>query len=354
MRRFILTTFMPLSLLACKNNETSSKANTSTSADTTVAVTKTDTTATRKNLANADFKSCGLPYNELGRIMVLEYHLIGDSEDRWKRTPENFRKDLQMLYDSGYYPVSVHDIATGHIDIPAGTTPFALTFDDSSQGQFRMLNENGKTVIDPKCAVGVMEDFKKAHPGWPLTATFYVLPAIKPTLRLFAQPEYKKEKLEWLVKNGYEIGSHSWYHEPLGKLSDADVQKHLTMFVKEIKAYLPDYEVHSIALPLGVHAKNRALEETGSFEGTTYKHESVLLVGSSDNVSPYNKNFSRLGIERIQEGDQYYGPGAFIKSQTKHKTRFVSDGDPKTITAPAAMKEQLNAALEKEYKVIWN
>ncbi|MGH7447412.1 MAG: hypothetical protein ACRELT_07615, partial [Longimicrobiales bacterium] len=48
-----------------------------------------------------------LPPNELGRIPVVEYHLFGAQETRWTRTPENFRKDLELLYERGYRPVSL-------------------------------------------------------------------------------------------------------------------------------------------------------------------------------------------------------------------------------------------------------
>lgn len=291
--------------------------------------------------------------NELGKVMVLEYHLIGEPEDRWRRTPENFRKDLQMLYDNNFYPVSVLDLAYGKLDVPAGKTPFAITFDDSSAGQFRFIEKNGKTEVDPNCAVGIMEDFKKKHPDFPLTASFYVLPAIKPTLRLFAQPEFKKEKLEWLIKNGYEIGNHGWYHVPLNKLDDAGVQKHLGMFVKEIKEFIPNYEVRSLALPLGMHAKNISLESKGKFEDVSYNHDVVLLVGSATSVSPYHKDFNRLAVERVQAGDTEFGPAHFMKLQNKHKTRYYSDGDAKTITAPESYKDQLNPKLSKDYKINW-
>src|SRR5215208_917616 len=42
--------------------------------------------------------------NELGRIPVLEYHLIGDKEARWERERGQFRKDLELLYARGYRP----------------------------------------------------------------------------------------------------------------------------------------------------------------------------------------------------------------------------------------------------------
>lgn len=288
--------------------------------------------------------------NELGRIMVLEYHLIGYPEDVWRRTPENFRKDLQLLYDNNYYPVSVKDLAAGQVNVPAGMTPFAMTFDDSSAGQFRYLEKNGQLELDPDCALGIMETFKKQHPDFPITASFYVLPAIKPKLRLFAQPEYQKQKLEWLIKNGYEIGNHGWFHVPLHKLDDAGVQKHLAMFVKEIRAFIPDYEVKSLALPLGMHAKNRNLESKGSFEGVNYKHDAVFLVGSVTSVSPYDKDFNPLAIQRVQAGDTPTGPEAFTKQLDKNSNRFISDGDPNTISAPLKMKERLKPVLIKQFK----
>jgi len=39
--------------------------------------------------------------NELGRVMILEYHKIDYPEERWTRTPENFRRDLETLYAKG-------------------------------------------------------------------------------------------------------------------------------------------------------------------------------------------------------------------------------------------------------------
>ncbi|WP_069659538.1 polysaccharide deacetylase family protein [Arcticibacter eurypsychrophilus] len=341
---------LPLLILLSSCFKTS-KLVTTSSIDTVKEIS--DTKNEDKNTPAENFKNKDFIPNELGRVMVLEYHLIGSPEARWRRTPENLKKDLQLLYDHNYYPVSVHAIASGELNVPAGKTPFALTFDDSSAGQFRYLEMNGKLVIDPECAVGIVENFKKAHPDFPLTATFYVLPAVKPTLRLFAQPEYKKQKLEWLQKNGYEIGNHTWFHAQLSKLSDEEAQKHLGMFVKEMRTYLPDYEPKSLALPLGMHAKNRALEVSGEFEGTHYKHESVMLVGSATSVSPYSKRFDALAIQRVQGGEHQENPENFMNSQIKHQTRFVSDGNPETITAPEALKEELNVQLIKKYKINW-
>src|SRR6267378_3515227 len=95
--------------------------------------------------------------NELGRLMILEYHKVDYPEDRWTRTPENFRQDLEALYARGYRLHSLNALLDGRITAPAGTTPIVLTFDDSSPGQFRYVETNGVLEIDPKCAVGIPE-----------------------------------------------------------------------------------------------------------------------------------------------------------------------------------------------------
>src|SRR5437870_8575266 len=97
------------------------------------------------------------PANELGRLMILEYHKVDYPEERWTRTPENFRRDLETLYTRGYRLISLGDLLDRSIKLPAGTTPVVLTFDDSSPGQFRYIEANGSVQIDPKSGLGVLE-----------------------------------------------------------------------------------------------------------------------------------------------------------------------------------------------------
>ena len=87
-----------------------------------------------------------LPPNELGRVMILEYHKIDYPEARWTRTPENFRRDLATLYAKGYRLIALGDLLE-RIMLPAGTTPIVLTFDDSSPGQFRYIEQNGVLAL---------------------------------------------------------------------------------------------------------------------------------------------------------------------------------------------------------------
>ena len=290
--------------------------------------------------------------NELGKVMILEYHLIGQPEAEWRRTPENFRKDLKLLYDNGYYPVPLRDYVHGTMKVPAGKTPFVLTLDDSSQGQFRYLKKGNDLVIDPDCALGIMEQFKKDHKDFPLTATFFVLPQIPKGLRLFGQEEYIAPKMKYLAQQGYEIGNHSYWHQNLGKVDEQGVQKQLALAVKEIQSYLPGYPVRSLALPLGVHAKNRALERDGEFEGVRYHHDAVLLVGSGPAPSPYAEGFNPYLLERVQAGDTPWGPSAYVKMFNKEPAlRYVSDGDPARVAVPKKLQTKLGKNIATHFKI---
>ena len=46
-------------------------------------------------------------------MMILEYHKIDYPEERWTRTPENFRRDLETLYARGYRLQSLNALLDG-------------------------------------------------------------------------------------------------------------------------------------------------------------------------------------------------------------------------------------------------
>lgn len=296
----------------------------------------------------ASVSSQKLQPNELGQVMILEYHLIGYPEADWRRTPENFRKDLNELYQGGYYPVTLRDLVHRTFDVPKGKSPVVITFDDSSAGQFRVIPEGKSWRVDPKSAVGIMMDFHKQHPDFPAKATFFVLPAIPTGLRLFAQEEYIQDKLKFLRDNGFEIGNHSYWHQNLGKASPEVVQSQLALCQKAVQEYLPGYTMTSLALPFGVWPKDRSLVYAGSSKGVSYRNEAVVLVGSGPVPSPFAKSFNPLALERIQAGDTPWGPGAYIKRFQKNpQMRFVSDGIKNQITISADQKANLMNRIEK-------
>src|ERR1700685_3857812 len=48
-----------------------------------------------------------LPPNKLGRIPVLEYHLISDHDADYSRSRDTFRKELALVYSRGYRPITM-------------------------------------------------------------------------------------------------------------------------------------------------------------------------------------------------------------------------------------------------------
>ena len=275
-----------------------------------------------------------LPPNELGRVMILEYHKIDRPENRWTRTPENFRRDLQRLWERGYRLVALNDFLDGKMALPAGTSPVILTFDDSSPGQFRYIERQGQLVIDPDCAVGIIEAFARAHPEFGRAATFYVLPGADPPNRFFNQPELVTKKLTYLASNGYEIGNHTLWHANLSKYPEPVVRSQIATAQEWVQKHVPGYQLRTLALPHGAYPKQVTWAERGSSNGTTYRNEAILMVAGGAAPSPYSKSFDRSHLPRIQavepeiEGWLNY----FDKNPGE---RYVSDGDPGKVTVPA-------------------
>lgn len=274
--------------------------------------------------------------NELGQVMILMYHVIGDKEGQWSRTKENFRSDLQRLYELGYRTVLLSDFLKGQIATPAGTTPIVITFDDGTIGQFRYMKQDGQVVVDPHCAVGIMLDFAKEHPEFGNAATFFINGHIP-----FGQEEYWQDKLQFLVDNGMEIGNHGYHHHQLSKLSDEEVEKELALLVDKVKQVLNNYKVESMALPYGSSPKNLQLAVTGSYEGKEYDHLGVLRVGANPARPPAHENYDLRKIPRVRADQTELDKWLNYFEQKPH-LRYISDGDSNTITIPKSLEESLD------------
>ncbi|MFZ5969000.1 MAG: polysaccharide deacetylase family protein [Bacillota bacterium] len=294
--------------------------------------------------------------NEAGQIMVLMYHHIAEPEAEWSRTPENFRKDLQVLYDQGYRPISLKDYAAGNITTEAGYTPIVLTFDDGWQNNFNMIqNDKGEWIIDPNSAIAILKEFHDKHPDFPLEATFFVNDNVP-----FGQQEHLEYKLKYIVENGMDIGNHTVTHVDFTNASTERMQKELAGIVKLIDEYLPDYEVNTLALPFGSRPKDKNLYvylEKGNYEGVGYENIAILNVGWDPYKSPYHKDFNPLAIHRIRASElQKYvqGVGMYDWLQQFEKgsrVRFISDGDAETVTVPQNYEDVMDQGKIGERKL---
>lgn len=280
--------------------------------------------------------------DESGEVMVLMYHNIGEEEATWTRTPDNFRRDLQTLYDKGFRCISLEDYVKGNITTKAGFTPVVLTFDDGRENNFRYITENGNKVIDPSCAVAIMEEFKAAHPDFDMTASFFL------NGLAFGQKDEEKEKIDFLINNGYSIGNHTMSHPSLRKLDAQEIQKEIASLKARFETLCPNADINTLALPFGEKPKGDdfVLTYKGQHEDTAYENIAVLLVGWDPYLSPYDVDFDFANIHRVRASEtnvENVGLYNWLEAYDKgSKPRFISDGNPSVVSVPSAKAEKID------------
>jgi len=255
--------------------------------------------------------------NTAGRVLILEYHRISEPEDRWQRTPDNLRSDLQRLLDDGYYPVNLRDLVEDRLhSVPAGKRPVVLTFDDSTIDQFRFLPDGS---VDPNSAVGILLAFHDAHfADWPLRATFFVLQGEgQPGYELFGQPGSALEKLSMLVDWGMEIGSHTIAHANLQQISAEEVQRQLGLSKAQLEGWLPGYDVVSLSVPYGIYPQDETLLAAGEYDGVSYTYKAAVQVGAS--LAP---SYHIPRVQAIQSELDYW-----LDIANRPGTHYVSAGE---------------------------
>ncbi len=293
-------------------------------------------------LATADSRQPAvqkLPPNEMGRIPILEYHVIGTYEARFTVSREHFKRDLQFMYDRGYRPVNVSDLLAKKIDLPAGLSPVVFTFDDASPSQFRYIERNGELVIDSTSAIGIWIEFQKTHPDWGNKATFCLLSGANAGHNFFGytgvegqKSSWRFKKVRWLYDHGFELCNHTLWHAQLGKYSDAVVQEQIARGQLAIDSAVPGNKVLTFCLPLGSWPKNRSLAWKGEWKNPktgkvlAYDYAAVLEVaGGPAQARPSIRNgirtpsrawkcgrmnLRRRSIKLDKKGDRYVSAGS--------------------------------------------
>lgn len=267
--------------------------------------------------------------NESGRIPILEYHQVGPKAERWTRSFDQFRGDLEWLYNHDYRTVSVRDFLDQRIALPAGKKPVIFTFDDG--GYTQLLIKNGK--VDPYTAVGIMDDFSLTHPDFGTHAVFYV------NQNPFKLTEDTRAVLRYLLDTDREIGNHTIDHVNLAKVDEKTGMKKIQQledYVRRLDISSEDAPLDTIAYPFGGVPKTWSADLNKKFR-------LGLLVGADPAYTPYSPKYSAMYVPRIQAIDDEWkrwfrrAPGATdAKSGSEIFIPFVSDGDPNTVTVPNA------------------
>lgn len=310
--------------------------------------------------------------NELGLIPIVEYHQFvtdASQEEQYVRPIKDFRQDLQWFYDHDFYVVPLRDVFLNRIAAPAGKHPLALTFDDSTAGQFRYLQGNdGELVIDPDSAVAVLETFYKEHPDFGSGGHFAALPTMcfnwqgeeaEPD-----QDEYCGQKLQWLLDHGYEIGNHTLNHTNLFDLDDETFKAEVGGACIALREFAPQAQCDILTIPFGTYPNYKThrqqwdwIENGFDYEGISIKFLGALMVGSEPAASPVSINTEWTPVEtpRIQAFDGTYGenkdPGLTKQwlpiFEQSPDILYTSDGDPNTITVPNELPPALDGTFDE-------
>lgn len=283
--------------------------------------------------------------NELGTVPIMMYHGIINKpsdqteytggnvdKDGYNRTSEAFYKDLEFYYENGYQMIRLNDYVNGKIDVDYKKSPIILTFDDGNDNNIKVtgLDEDGNIIIDENSAVGILEKFKKEHPDFNVTATFFV------NGTLFNQPEYDEKIIKWLVENGYDVGNHTENHLDIKKSSSEQVQKEIVSVYQQLEEIIPDKYVKIIALPFGSpYSKDHSNYKyvlNSTYNNKSYETIAALRVGWEPEVSPFHKDFDKTFLKRVRaydnNGEEFDIEMVFNMLETK---RYISDGNVDTI-----------------------
>ncbi|MDJ0385806.1 polysaccharide deacetylase family protein [Streptomyces sp. G-G2] len=274
--------------------------------------------------------------NELGQVPVLMYHqLTAKPASVYDRTPADFRAELERLARENYVPVTARDFQAGRIDIPAGTHPVVLTFDDSTNSQVR-LDQAGAPA--PDTAIAILAETSRKHPAFKPVATFFV------NAGAFSATGSAKA-LTWLKSHGYEVGNHTDRHQNLRSLDQTGAAQAITAGQRAIEKSAPGTQVTSLALPFGAMPQPAGI----AVRGTGYRYAGVYLVGANPSVSPFAKAFTPEAIPRIRSAgptdeDAEFGSSRWLDKLVAGKDQYVSDGDPNTVAFPRASQSKLAPA----------
>lgn len=285
--------------------------------------------------------------NECGQIMVVMFHNFVETYSQGKNefttTFVEFEKLLGELYDRNYRLISLTDMLTNNINVPAGCIPIVFTFDDGTAGEFNLLDNQGKLEVNPKSAVGIMEAFHQKHPDFGLEGTFFVNLGVK----TFNGAGSIAARLNYLIGKGFEIGNHTKTHVSLPDVKTPEkMLEEVGGNQKLMEELVPGYKFNSFSLPFGNASKD--LKEyviQGTYDGVEYKHTAIMLVGSNPAPSPVSVKFNPLAIPRVRstgmtkvECDLDW----WLKELQKGSSQYISDGNAETVTVPLAKQQNID------------
>lgn len=290
--------------------------------------------------------------NEIGDILVVMYHGLvkDDPPSIWQRTIEGFKKDLEYMYENDYRPISMRDYLENDINLEAGYTPIVITFDDSLSSTYSLQEVDGELIHTKDTAVDIMNKFAQENSDFGKAAIFFMNanPFMRDSLTDIKGEGELKERLEYLINQGYELGNHTFTHPKLNKLNETEVQKEIGEINNMVKEVLPEAPLEYFSYPFGLRPDEQSnkLIISGQYDGKTYNQSAAVREAprSPYFVPPVHKDFDIYNISRTvgTEGNQMDLWWYFKQYEENPDRRYISDGNPDRISIPKELESKID------------
>lgn len=269
------------------------------------------------------------------QVPILIYHYFGrdgeaDIPTTWMRF-EDFKKQLQSLYDNGFSLVSLKDWLSGTFVVPAGRRPLIITIDDLWRADQLFINEDGNP--SQYSGIGILWQFSKDHPDFGFAVSGFsnmgdkffadtLIPAEKRYIRVSDDnSNIWKDELSkvmvWSLENGVQPYNHTYTHVQLDLTAPQDIQYQLLQNDIVTRFYLSRVNRQDlipklgniIALPFGVWpATNSGIEVLKNYKNPESVPVSAILEAynlAEAQLTPsiFTPGFDRFKIQRISASD---------------------------------------------------
>lgn len=260
-----------------------------------------------------------------GTIPILSIHLVTDQPNNNSMTPQKFASRLGILYENGYYLVNLSDVIERKLDevVPAGRRPLILTFDDCSYTHLSFVKRgDGNIYVDPNTAVGILQQFSQKYPDFGYAGAFFIDFDNPP----FGNTETASIKIQYLVRQGFELGAHSISGRNFSEFTLEEIQDEMAQSKIFLEA-LSERPVLYFAVPGGFLPEEVNPLDILSFDykdNVNIEFVAFLKITNSVNPSPNDPEFLSEGL--LKRWELKYDE-EFSRFLAYRKT-YVSDGIP--------------------------
>ncbi len=228
-------------------------------------------------------------------VSVLCFHSISKSNDRYSVSPEKFKKEIEIISKHSDF-ISFKDFLDNRNKKKSSVI---ITFDDGY-----------------KDIIGIVPIIKRYN----IKPILFVLSNHRNVNRIEIENDNKLltiKEIRYLVKNGFEIGSHSATHSNLSKISDNELIEEVINSRRILQEQLR-VDINYFAYPKGINNKKivNIVKKAG------YKYAFTVEPG---NLNEKNDNYRlpRTIIDKTHQLSEF--PGVYSKGTyiiRKNTNRF--------------------------------